>query len=39
VNELLEQGGDASLVAKSIELATAAGTPVTLPQVAPGGQE
>jgi ATP adenylyltransferase len=30
VNALLEQAGDASLVAKSIELATPAGTPVTL---------
>jgi hypothetical protein len=39
VNALLEQAGDASLLAKSIELATPAGTPVTLPQDAPGGQE
>ena len=31
LNALLEQAGEASLAAKSIELATPAGTPVTLP--------
>jgi hypothetical protein len=35
VNALLEQARDASLEAKSLELATPPGTPVTLPQVAP----
>jgi hypothetical protein len=37
LNALLEHAGDASLAAKSIELATPPGTPVTLPQVAPSG--
>jgi hypothetical protein len=36
VNALLEQARDAALEAKSLELATPPGTPVTLPQVAPG---
>jgi hypothetical protein len=36
VNALLEQAKDASLEAKSLELATPPGTPVTLPQIAPG---
>ena len=35
VNALLEQARDASLEAKSLELATPPGTPVTLPQIAP----
>ena len=34
VNALLEQAGEASLEAKSLELTTPPGTPVTLPQVA-----
>jgi hypothetical protein len=38
VNALLEQAGDASLEAKSLQLATPHDTPVTLPQVAPGGR-
>ena len=38
VNALLEQASDASLEAKSLQLATPHGTPVTLPQVAPGGR-
>jgi hypothetical protein len=38
VNALLEQASDASLVAKSLELATPPGTPVTLPQVTPSAQ-
>jgi hypothetical protein len=38
LNALLEQAGDAGLVTKSVELATPPGTPVTLPQVAPGGR-
>jgi hypothetical protein len=38
VNALLEQARDASLDARSIELATPPGTPVTLPQVVPGGR-
>jgi hypothetical protein len=37
LNALLERANDASLVARSIELATPPGTPVTLPQVAPSG--
>jgi hypothetical protein len=36
VNALLEQAGDARLEAKSLELTTPPGTPVTLPQVTPG---
>ena len=36
VSALLEQAKDASLEAKSLELATPPGTPVTLPQIAPG---
>jgi hypothetical protein len=39
VNALLEQASDASLEAKSVELATPPGTPVTLPQVAPTGRQ
>jgi hypothetical protein len=35
LNALLAQASDGSLVAKSIELATPPGTPVTLPQVTP----
>jgi hypothetical protein len=35
VNALLEQAREASLEAKSLELATPPGTPVTLPQIAP----
>ncbi len=38
VNALLEQAGDASLEAKSLELTTPPGTLVTLPQVAPSGR-
>jgi hypothetical protein len=38
VNALLEEASDASLVAKSLELATPPGTPVTLPQVAPSAR-
>jgi hypothetical protein len=38
VNTLLEQAREASLEAKSLELATPPGTPVTLPQVAPGAR-
>ena len=38
VSALLEQAKDASLEAKSLELATPPGTPVTLPQIAPGPQ-
>jgi hypothetical protein len=38
LNALLEQAGEASLAARSIELATPAGTPVTLPQLTPGGR-
>ena len=35
VNALLEQARDANLEAKSLELTTPPGTPVTLPQVVP----
>jgi hypothetical protein len=35
VNTLLEQAREASLEAKSLELATPSGTSVTLPQIAP----
>jgi len=35
VNALLEQARDASLEAKSLEVATPPDTPVTLPQIAP----
>jgi hypothetical protein len=35
VNALLEQAREASLEAKSLELATPPGTPVTLPQITP----
>jgi hypothetical protein len=35
VNALLEQAREASLEARSLELATPPGTPVTLPQIAP----
>jgi hypothetical protein len=35
VNALLEQAGEASLEAKSLELTTPPGTPVTLPQITP----
>jgi hypothetical protein len=35
VNALLEQARDASLEARSLDLATPPGTPVTLPQIAP----
>jgi hypothetical protein len=35
LNALLEQAEEASLATKSLELATAQGTPVTLPQIAP----
>jgi hypothetical protein len=38
VNALLEQAREASLEAKSLELATPPGTPVTLPQIAPSAQ-
>jgi hypothetical protein len=38
VNALLERARDASLEAKSLELTTPPGTPVTLPQVAPSGR-
>jgi hypothetical protein len=38
VNALLEQASDASLEAKSLELTTPPGTPVTLPQVTPAGR-
>ena len=38
VNALLEQAGDASLEAKSLELTTPPGTSVTLPQVVPSGK-
>ena len=38
VNALLEQAGDAGLEAKSLELTTPPGTPVTLPQVTPSTQ-
>jgi hypothetical protein len=36
VNTLLEQAREASLEAKSLELATPSGTSVTLPQIARG---
>jgi hypothetical protein len=39
VNALLEQASGASLTAKSLELATPPGTPVTLPQIAPTGRQ
>jgi hypothetical protein len=35
VNALLEQAREASLEAKSLELTTPPGTPVTLPQITP----
>ena len=38
VNALLEQAGEASLEAKSLELTTPPGTSVTLPQVVPSGR-
>jgi hypothetical protein len=38
VNALLEQAGEASLEAKSLELTTPPGTAVTLPQVTPSGR-
>jgi heme-degrading monooxygenase HmoA len=38
LNSLLEQARDASLEARSIELATPPGTSVTLPQVVPSGR-
>ena len=38
VNALLEQAREASLEAKSLELATPTGTPVTLPQIAPSAR-
>jgi hypothetical protein len=38
LNALLEQASEAGLAAKSIELATPLGTPVTLPHVTPGGR-
>jgi hypothetical protein len=38
VNALLEQAKDARLEAKSLELTTPPGTPVTLPQVAPSAR-
>jgi hypothetical protein len=37
VNALLEQASDASLEARSIELATPPATTVTLPQLTPSG--
>jgi hypothetical protein len=37
LNALLERAGEASLEAKSLELATGPGTPVSLPAVAPRG--
>lgn len=36
VNALLDQAADASLEAKSLELTTPPGTPVTLPQTVSG---
>ena len=38
VNALLEQARDASLEAKSLELTTPPGTPVTLPQITPSAR-
>jgi hypothetical protein len=37
LNGLLERASEASLEAKSLELATGPGTPVSLPAVAPRG--
>ena len=38
LNALLEQAEEASLATKSLQLATAQGTPVRLPQIAPASR-
>lgn len=38
LNELLEEAGEHQLETRSIELATAQGTPVTLPSITPAAR-